>query len=116
MKNSIFIINPYFSGGAWIFDDDKREIVREPFVAGIPEMINHFTKDIKNAKKGFKLLFSANPMPDAQAHLIKKSQEGKGTWYELSGTQMIGWLCPVLYEYFTKPPANIYCRFEALVR
>ena len=31
----------------------------EPFVAGIPQMLDRLTKDLPDADKGFRLLFSA---------------------------------------------------------
>lgn len=119
MGNSIFTIFPYNPNpkqmtGVWVFDDKARNIKAEPFVNGIPEMIDHFTKDIPNAVKGFMLHFSANPIPGAQAHLIRDEIVGQGTWYHLARYPKVrGWLCPVLYEYFAKPPKHIYCQFKA---
>ena len=118
MGNSIFTIYPYNPNpkspiAAWVFDDKARNIKAEPFVAGIPEMIDFFTKDIPKAKKGFRLMFSSNPFPGAQAHLIRDEIVGMGTWYHLARTMQRGWLCPVLYEYFDKPPKHIYCQFTA---
>ncbi len=115
MGNSIFTIKPYKTT-TWVFDDKARDIQAEPFVVGIPEMINHFTKGIKNAAKGFNLLFSATPIPGAEAHLIKIREEGRGTWYRLDGSTLEGWLCPVLYEYFDRPPKHIYCKFDPLTK
>ncbi len=118
MGNSLFVIHPYNTmpngRGSWVFDDEARDLKAEPFVMGIPEMINHFTKDIKNATKGFTLIFSATPIPKAEAHLQLIRKEGQGTWYRLMGTSFEGWLCPALYKYFKNPPKNIYCKFEAL--
>lgn len=37
--NSIFVISPYFKHGTWVFDDPRRSLVEEPFVAGVPEII-----------------------------------------------------------------------------
>lgn len=120
MGNSIFTIHPYnpnpkMGTGIWVFDDKARDIKAEPFVNGIPEMIDHFTKDIPKAAKGFTLLFSKDPIPGAQAHLIRDEIVGQGTWYHLAGSPKVkGWLCPVLYAYFDKPPKHIYCQFQAL--
>lgn len=120
MSNSLFVIHPYNTlpngCGAWVFDDKAREIKAEPFVNGIPEMIDHFIKDIPKAFKGFTLIFSSKPFPDSQAHLIFIEKLGMGTWYRLAGMKGMkpGWLCPVLYKYFKTPPKNIYCKFEPL--
>ena len=39
--NSIMIISPYRHAGTWVFDDPNTELVREPLVTGVPEMIDH---------------------------------------------------------------------------
>lgn len=70
MKNTIMVIFPYRHHGTWVFDDDQVDLVHEPFVSGIPEMIDVLVKDIANVDEGFKLLFSANPFPGYQVELI----------------------------------------------
>ena len=42
------IIHPYLFNGVWVFDDESTGLVREPFVSGIPEMINKLVYNIKN--------------------------------------------------------------------
>ncbi|OYW17217.1 MAG: hypothetical protein B7Z55_12980 [Planctomycetales bacterium 12-60-4] len=39
-SNSIMVIAPYVDAGTWVFDDPSTGLVKEPFVAGIPEMID----------------------------------------------------------------------------
>jgi hypothetical protein len=39
---------------------------QEPFVSGIPEMIDAAVQDIPHAQQGFRLLFSAQPFPAYQ--------------------------------------------------
>ena len=58
-ENAIMVIAPYRYQGTWVFDDSSAGLVREPFVAGVPEMIDVLVKDIPNADKGFRLLFGA---------------------------------------------------------
>ena len=53
--NSIMVIVPYWYEGTWVFDDDRVGLVREPFVSGIPEMIDLLVKDIPAARDGFRL-------------------------------------------------------------
>src|SRR4051812_18772923 len=67
MANALMVINPYWSSGTWVFDDPATGLVREPFVSGVPEMIDKLVTDIPNAKRGFRLLFSATPFPGYQA-------------------------------------------------
>ena len=57
--NSLMVISPYYDNGTWVFDDPRVGLVREPFVAGVPEMIDVLVADVPNAKDGFRLLFSA---------------------------------------------------------
>ena len=63
LDNSIMTISPYMHEGMWVFDDDSVDLVKEPFVAGIPEMINVLISDIDDAKDGFNLIFSSDPFP-----------------------------------------------------
>jgi hypothetical protein len=48
---------------AWVFTDERRNLLEEPFVAGVPEIITEIVADIPNAKEGFRLTFSAGPFP-----------------------------------------------------
>lgn len=61
ISNSILVIFPYRYQGTWVFDDERVGLVQEPFIEGMPEMIDIFVQDIPNAAQGFKLLFSATP-------------------------------------------------------
>jgi hypothetical protein len=69
MPNQIFVIAPYWHAGTWVFDDPERDLHQEPFVFGIPEMIDELVKDIPNAQQGYRLLFSTQPFPGFQGHL-----------------------------------------------
>jgi hypothetical protein len=108
--NSIFIISPYKYYGTWVFDDPRVGLVREPFVAGIPEMIDKLVKDIPNADKGFRLLFSASPFPGYTIKLTWVREERGGNWYFCEGYDSEGWLCPALFKYFDKAPKEIYAK------
>ena len=115
MKNAIFGITPYYDSGLWVFDDSRVGLVKEPFVAGIPEIIEywHLVLGIENAKEGFTALFSHNPMPNATSVLTKIRDEAGGAWYRDEETNMEGWLCPALLLYYETPPEHIYFKFEA---
>ena len=39
INNSLLVINPYYDRGSWVFDDEITDLVKEPFIAGMPEMI-----------------------------------------------------------------------------
>ena len=57
--NQIMLIKPYYFEDidTWAFDDWDAELMHEPFVEGIPEMIDDFVKDIPNAKKDLNFYF-----------------------------------------------------------
>jgi hypothetical protein len=112
-QNSIFVIAPYWSSGTWVFDDPSRDLTREPFVSGVPEILNQLVTDIPNAKQGFRLLFAAAPFPGYQAHYQQLSSEYSGTWYKTSDGKK-GWLCPALFKYYSTAPKDLYVRAEVL--
>lgn len=105
--NSIFIISPYLEGGVWVFDDKERNLIKEPFVSGIPDIIEHF---IKNKK--FTVIFSDDKFPSFTATLIHQREEYNGNWYWLENTDLTGWLCPALLKYFKTAPKRIYLEFK----
>ena len=111
--NSLFVIAPYRYEGMWVFDDALVGLVREPFVAGIDQMIDQLVANIPNAEKGFRLVFSPTPFPGHQAKLEWRRPESGGNWYWCDQYQLEGWLCPALFKYFDKAPAELYARAKA---
>ena len=101
-QNAIQAIMPYRMFGTWVFDDPHAGLVREPFVLGIPEMIDVMVADIHNAKDGFRLNFSVTRPPTLEdAHHLKlMAEESGGGWYRDVETRMCGWLCPAMLLYF----------------
>ncbi len=112
--NAVQVIHPYNVHGVWAFDDKDKGLEREPFVGAINPMIDELVKDIPDAKIGFRLLFSADFIPEHGAKLAWRRREGNGNWYYCEKFKTEGWLCPALLKYFTKPPKAIYVRCEAL--
>ena len=108
------VIYPYLDEEIWVFDDDRAGLIREPFVSGIPQMIDLMVADIPNAEWGFKLFFSQNPFPEYQAELTWLREEHGGHWYRWAAKNMEGWLCPALFRYFSETPQKIYCKAEKL--
>jgi hypothetical protein len=108
MNNTLFVIEPYKSNGTWVFDDPCVGLEREPFVAGVPEIIDLAVRDIPNAEAGFTLLFSAHPFPGATVALEWVREEVGGHWYRAGDRE--GWLCPALFHYFPAPPPRIYAQ------
>jgi hypothetical protein len=108
------VISPYWHAGTWVFDDPDVGLAKEPFVSGIPEMIDLLTADIPDARRGFRLLFSSDPFPGYQAKFTHAREEYGGHWYNLEEPLMEGWLCPALFKYFGKAPKTLYAKAEPL--
>jgi hypothetical protein len=115
MPNQITVIAPYWleEVGTWVFDDPGAGLDQEPFVSGVPEMIDFLVKDIPDARKGFRLLFSTAPFPGYQKCLAWKREEMGGNWYTSDDPPLEGWLCPALFRYFDRAPAELYVKAEA---
>jgi Family of unknown function (DUF6717) len=114
VANAIHVIVPYRHASTWVFDDPRVGLSQEPFVSGIPEMIDAMVADIPNAEKGFRLLFSAVPFPGYQVKLEKVRAEYEGTWYRWTDNNEEGWLCPALSLYYPEAPAHLYVKAETL--
>jgi hypothetical protein len=108
------VIQPYWHSGTWVFDDPAVGLTREPFVSGVPEMINRLVEGIPNARNGFRLLFSSNPFPGATRFDRVRGDFG-GTWYRIADDPSTeGWLCPALFKYFPEAPDTIYAKAETV--
>jgi hypothetical protein len=114
VMNSIMVIKPYKHIGTWVFDDVENGLDKEPFVCGIPAMIDHMTQNIANAESGFRLLFSPKPFPQYQMKLEWVRPDGDGNWYFSSDLKMEGWLCGAMFKYFSEAPKELYAKAEAL--
>jgi hypothetical protein len=112
--NALFIIAPYFKHGTWVFTDEHRNLVEEPFVAGVPEIITEMVADIPNAKAGFRLTFSAAPFPGCELVVTRGEPEAGGYWYHVQNSDKKGWLCPALFTFFPEAPKKLYARADPL--
>ena len=113
MSNALMVIFPYRHKGMWVFDAEDVGLRKEPFVSGADTIIDYAvdTLGIQNARKGFRLVFSANPFPDYPLKLDWLREGDGGNWYASEQFDMEGWLCPALLKYFEEAPKEIYARF-----
>lgn len=111
--NALIVIAPYRHAGTWVFDDPSAGLVREPFVAGVPEMIDVLVKDIPGATNGFRLLFSAQPFPAYQKKLTWLRGDMGGNYYAMDEPAMEGWICPAMFRYYQAAPRELYVKAEA---
>jgi hypothetical protein len=118
MSNQIRVIAPYWldSAQTWVFDDPAVGLVQEPFVSGVPEMIDNLVANIPDARQGFRLLFSAAPFPGFQRKHAWVREEMGGNWYKADEPPIEGWLCPALFRYFEEVPTELYVKAEAMKR
>jgi hypothetical protein len=114
MSNQIFVIAPYWHAGTWVFDDPARDLQQEPFVQGVPTMINDLVADIPDAREGFRLLFSTTPFPGYQRRLAWIREEMGGNWYRADEPPLEGWLCPALFRFFEAGPREIFVKAEEI--
>lgn len=110
----VHVIQPYKKDGAWVFDDDRVGLVQEPFVSGIPEMMDDLVKDIPGSENGFNLFFSTEDFSGNQRTLQWLRSDGDGNWYRCLETNAEGWLCPALLKYFESPPKTIFVSASTL--
>ncbi|HLO97830.1 MAG TPA: DUF6717 family protein [Fimbriimonas sp.] len=112
--NSIFVIAPYRALDMWVFDDEARGLVQEPFVGGADTLIDLATAEIPNAESGFKMIFSADQFPGASIHLEWRRAELSGNTYFCEQLGQEGWLYPALLKYFAEPPQHLYVAIQEL--
>ena len=115
-ENFLRVISPYWYEGTWVFDDDSLDLEREPFIGGVPEMIDELVDEIPNAENGFRLYFSHAEFPEYQARIDWIKADMDGNWYRWKEKELEGWLCPALLKYYPKPPSSIYVRAEPIKR
>lgn len=114
MPNQIMAIAPYWldKTGTWVFDDPNVDLSQEPFVSGVPEILNFLVKDIPDVRSGFRLLFSADPFPGFQKRLAWQREEFGGNWYACDDPPLEGWLGPALSRYFDSAPRELFVKAE----
>jgi hypothetical protein len=89
----------------WVFDDPDVDLKHEPFVRGMPEIIDRLLDD-PNVER-FNLIFSDASFPGAvRADWVR--EDSGGNWYRVEGRE--GWLCPALFHYFDEAPRELYAQ------
>lgn len=123
-QNSLLALAPYRYNGAWVFDDDRAGLVREPFVAGVPEMIDALVSDIPEAAGGFRLTVSAKPFPGYESKLEWLRGDAEGNFYRLAEPPATMpeqndvpeecWICPALFKYYEEAPKELYVKADPI--
>ena len=110
--NALMQILAYRHNGGRSFDDASVGLVAEPFVAGIPEMIDILAAQV-GATDRIILTFAPTEFPGQMYRLDRTREEFGGNWYRWEAQQLDGWLCPALFHYFDTAPEVIYIRAAA---
>ena len=113
MGNAMLVIEPYRAGKTWRFDEPLLHLKSEPFVQGMPEMIDKMVELLPGENNKVRLIFSQRPFPGAQQRLDLRHEQDGGNWYYNEQYHMQGWLCPALFKFFPRAPQHIYARVEA---
>ena len=112
--NEIHVIRPYKRHGTWVFDDERVGLAAEPFVAGVPELIDQLVADIPDAAEGFRLTFSRAAFPGHEIILERDVPYRDGCYYRDPRSGRRGWLCPAMFRYFESAPPRIYASAERI--
>jgi len=118
--NNVNYISSYIYEGAWVFDDESRELDKEPFVAGADLLIDAMSgRDKYEYIDSCSFYFSETPLPEYDVVLSKESEDGyDGTYYLVTfpekNVKNEGpiWLCPALLKFFDKSPKLIYIKIK----
>lgn len=113
LTNSMMTVEIYRYANTWCFTDEARGLLHEPFVLGIPEMIDYLIQllDVKKKEAKYSITFSENNFPTCKSKLEKIEEEYGGAWYSLhtEGVNVDkGWLCPATLKFFPYFPKTIY--------
>ena len=109
--NTMQVLAPYRYEGTWVFDDESKGLEKEPFVLGIPQIIDSF---VPQEVEKIRLYFSNDEFPKYQGKLIWIAKESGGNWYKDENGRE-GWLCPALYHYFDLAPKTVFFSVEPIV-
>ncbi len=112
-KNKIQILELYRHAGTWVFDDEKNDLVAEPFVEGVPAIIDKALNVMgSKSEKNIRLLFSDVEFPNS-IKVEKVNKDMGGCWYR-DADDDIGWLCGATLFYFEDFPDEIYFKIEVI--
>ncbi len=98
----------------WVFDDEARGLLQEPFVGGADTLIDRAVAEFGNPEEGFVMVFSAGEFPGTTLSMTWVRAGMGGNYYYCPQLETEGWLCPALLKYFSAPPAALYVKAEPL--
>ena len=102
----------YKTNGTWMFDDESKQILEEPFVGGFSELIDFVLKEYKvfnGAHRGIDIEFSLENESDNMVK-IEKVEDLDDNWARYKYKNLEGLLCPVTLQYLGKHPDYFYIK------
>jgi hypothetical protein len=131
-KIGVKTIKPFVNNGRWVFNYNGSNydlaptpimnFVMSPTIVGVDNLLaaGCKAKNIKDAEKGFLLLFSEEYFPNCDVLLKYKEPIYNGHVYHVESMNMkipenqSAWICPYLGIYFKKNPQALYIKIEEL--
>lgn len=110
MPNAINVIHPYRSEGMLVFDDERKDLAREPFVGNADNILKGIaTYYLGLFPKKFTVLFSGpEPHVGFQESATIVGPDSGGHVYVHDRSQESFWLCPALLRYFDEAPERLF--------
>lgn len=106
--NALFTIFPYKKNSTWMFDDESRGLLMEPFVAGADTLLDK----VCGGKHEITAIFSPTEFPDHDFVIEKTGGDESGTDYYCEKYNHKLWLCPALFCYITPAPAKLFVKIS----
>ena len=107
-------VKAYKENGRWYISDfNGYSKESNELVDGIPQLIEHFVGD--HATRVV-IYYDDKPFRNSKPLNLVSTDEF-GTWYEYIDERKVphmGWLCPVFFWYFPRPPQEISVSIEAI--
>lgn len=106
--NALFTIFPYKKNNQWMFDDESRGILMEPFVAGADTLL----EKLSGGRVEITAIFSTTEFKGWQVVLDKVDGDENGTDFHCPQYNHDLWLCPALWAYIQPSPEKIYVQIK----
>ncbi len=119
--NQINVVKPYRYMNTWVFDDPTKKLVKEPFVAGLPELTDKTLTVLGlSVRESFYFFFSKDPFPQYDLKLKNLNDTEIGRTYlaiEAPDKTIVGmkaWFCPALLKYIDPYPEYLYIKMKRI--
>lgn len=106
---TIFVRN---KDGDWVFDYPSLGIIDEPFVEGIPQIIEHHLKKMNllatARQEGFVVQFTVDgKLSHTDLKLELEEEDAEGGHFIDNSSGLRGWLCPDLRTFLGRVPEKL---------